>query len=64
MVSLYDPTEPKKSIDLLTDVVLNSNRTVYCHYFMECGKSAKKQIDFHGKLINVCESHFNEMKKI
>jgi len=55
--------EPKKSINLLTEVVLNSNRTVYCHYFMECGKRAKKQIDFHGKPINVCENHFNEIKK-
>ncbi len=30
---------------------------------MECGKKATKQIDFNGKLINVCENHFEEKKK-
>ena len=62
-LSLYDPIAPRNSIDLLTEIVLNSHRTVFCHFFMECGKKATKQIDFNGKLINVCENHFEETKK-
>jgi len=62
-LSLYDPIAPRNSIDLLTEIVLNSHHTVFCHFFMECGKKATKQIDFNGKLINVCENHFEETKK-
>ena len=62
-MALYDPDEPQKSIDLLTGVILKSNRTIYCHFFMECGKRAIKQITFQGKQINVCDNHFDEMKK-
>jgi len=62
VVSLYNPEEPRKSIDLLTEVVLNSNRIIYCHYFMECGKKASKQIDFNGKTINVCNHHYDEIQ--
>lgn len=61
-MSLYDPTEPKKSIDLLTECILTSNRVVYCHYFMECGKKSTKQITFQGKQIHVCNEHFNEIE--
>jgi len=62
MVSLYNPEEPRKSVDLLTEVVLNSNRIIYCHYFMECGKKANKQIEFNEKIINVCNYHYDEIK--
>ncbi|MGI0056999.1 MAG: hypothetical protein ACREAK_06445 [Nitrosarchaeum sp.] len=60
-MSLYDAEQPRKSIDLLTEVILNSNRTIYCHYFMECGKKATKQIALNGKQINVCDDHFKEI---
>ena len=60
-MSLYDAEQPRKSIDLLTEVILNSNRTIYCHYFMECGKKATKQIVLNGKQINVCDDHFKEI---
>ena len=59
-MSLYDTEQPTKSIDLLTEVILNPNRVVYCHYFMECGKKAKKQTNLNGKHINVCEDHYSE----
>ena len=62
-MALYDPVEPRKSVDLLTEVILDSNRVVYCHFFMECGKKATKKIDFHNNLINVCDNHFNEIIK-
>jgi len=62
VVSLYNPEEPRKSVDLLTEVVLNSNRVIFCHYFMECGKKASKQIDFNGKIINVCNYHYDEIQ--
>jgi|GEM_PF-2423108 len=62
-MALYDPVEPRKSVDLLTEVILDSNRVVYCHFFMECGKKATQKIDFHNNLINVCDNHFNEIKK-
>ncbi len=62
-MALYDPDEPKKSIDLLTEVVLTSHRTIFCHFFMECGKRASKQIVHQGKQINVCDDHFDEIKK-
>lgn len=60
-MSLYDPVEPKRSVDLLTEVILNPNRVIYCHYFIECGKHALKQIDFNGKMIHVCETHYEEI---
>ena len=60
-MSLYNPEDPKRSVDLLTEVVLNSNRIIYCHYFMECGKKANKQIDLDGKTINVCNYHYDEI---
>ena len=59
-MSLYDAQEPSTSIDLLTEVILNSNRTIYCHYFMECGKKATKQTSLNNKQINVCEDHYKE----
>ena len=62
MVSLYNPEEPRRSVDLLTEVVLNSNRIIYCHYFMECGKKASKQIDLDNKIINVCNTHYDEIQ--
>ncbi len=62
-MALYDPDEPTKSIDLLTEVILKSNRIVYCHFFMECGKKATKEIAYQGKQINVCDNHFDEIKK-
>ena len=62
-MALYDPDEPEKSIDLLTEVILKSNRTIFCHFFMECGKKATKQIEYQGKQINVCDDHFDEIKK-
>jgi hypothetical protein len=62
MVSLYNPEEPRRSVDLLTEVVLNSNRIIYCHYFMECGRKASKQIDLDNKTINVCDYHFDEIQ--
>ena len=62
-MSLYDPVKPTKSIDLLTEVILNSDRTIFCHYFMECGNKATKQIDFENKKINVCDEHYNENTK-
>jgi len=61
-VSLYDPDEPKRSVDLLTEVILNSNRIIYCHYFIECGKKAIKQINLDDKLINVCDTHYDEIQ--
>ncbi len=63
-MALYDPDEPAKSIDLLTEVILKSNRIVYCHFFMECGKKATKETTYQGKQINVCENHFDEIKKL
>ena len=60
-MSLYDAVQPHNSIDLLTEVILTSNRTVYCHYFMECGKKATKQIALRDKQINVCDDHFKEV---
>jgi len=30
---------------------------------MECGKKATKQIEYQGKQINVCDDHFDEIKK-
>ena len=62
MVSLYNPEEPRRSVDLLTEVILNSNRIIYCHYFMECGKKASKQIDLNNKIINVCNNHYDEIQ--
>ena len=62
MVSLYNPEEPRRSVDLLTEVVLNSNRVIYCHYFMECGKKASKQINLDNKIINVCNNHYDEIQ--
>jgi len=62
-MALYDPDKPKKSIDLLTEAILTSHRTVFCHFFMECGKKATKPIKFQGKQINVCDEHFDEIKK-
>lgn len=62
-MSLYDPDEPQKSIDLLTEVILTSNRTIFCHFFMECGKKATKEAKFQGKTINVCDFHFDEITK-
>ena len=62
-MALYEPDEPKKSVDLLTEVILSSDRTVFCHYFMECGKKATKQIEFQEKQINVCDDHFDEIKR-
>ena len=62
MVSLYNPQEPRRSVDLLTEVVLNSNRVIYCHYFMECGKKASKQINLDNKIINVCNNHYDEIQ--
>ncbi len=59
-MSLYDAERPSKSIDLLTEVILNSNRVIFCHYFMECGKKATKQITLNDKQINVCDDHFKE----
>ncbi|MDH3657966.1 MAG: hypothetical protein OEM77_07520 [Nitrosopumilus sp.] len=59
-MSLYDAQQPSKSIDLLTEVILNSNRTVFCHYFMECGKKATKQTNLNDKQINVCDDHYKE----
>ena len=59
-MSLYDAEKPLKSVDLLTEVILNSNRTIYCHYFMECGKKATKQAMLNNKQINVCEEHCKE----
>jgi len=56
-MALYDPDKPKKSIDLLTEAILTSHRTIFCHFFMECGKKATKQIKFQGKQINVCDEH-------
>ena len=61
-MSLYNPEEPRRSVDLLTEVVLNSNRIIYCHYFMECGKKASKQIDLDNKIINVCNNHYDEIQ--
>ena len=61
-MSLYNPEEPRRSVDLLTEVVLNSNRVIYCHYFMECGKKASKQIDLDNKIINVCNNHYDEIQ--
>lgn len=60
-MALYDPVEPKHSTDLLTEAILISHRTIFCHFFMECGKKATKQSEFHGKKINVCDLHFNEI---
>jgi len=62
-MALYDPDEPEKSIDLLTEVILKSNRIIFCHFFMECGKKASNQIEYLGKQINVCDDHFDEIKK-
>ncbi len=62
-MALYDPDEPAKSIDHLTEVILKSNRIVYCHFFMECGKKATKETAYQGKQINVCDNHFDEIKK-
>ncbi len=59
-MSLYDDDQPSKSIDLLTEVILNSNRTIYCHYFMECGKKATRQTTLNNNPINVCEDHYKE----
>ena len=61
-MSLYDPDEPKRSVDLLTEAILNSNRIIYCHYFIECGKKASKQINLDDKLINVCDTHYAEIQ--
>ena len=61
-MSLYDPEEPKRSVDLLTEVILNSNRIIYCHYFTECGKKASKQINLDNKMINVCDNHYDEIQ--
>jgi predicted ester cyclase len=62
-MALYDPDEPQKSVDLLTEVILKSNRIIYCHFFMECGKRAIKQIAYQGKQIHVCDNHFDEIEK-
>ena len=59
-MSLYDAQQPSKSIDLLTEVILNPNRTIYCHYFMECGKKATKQTNLNDKQIKVCDDHYKE----
>ena len=48
-MSLYEPVEPKKSVDLLTEYILTSNRIIYCHFYMECGNEFTKKIDYHGK---------------
>ncbi len=61
-MALYDPEEPGRSIDLLTEVILNSDRIIYCHYFIECGKKASKQINLDDKLINVCNNHYDEIQ--
>ena len=61
-MSLYEPVEPKKSVDLLTEYILTSNRIIYCHFYMECGNEFTKKIDFHGKEIKVCNTHFIEIK--
>ncbi len=61
-MSLYDPDEPKRSVARLTEVILNYNRIIYCHYFIECGKKASKQINLDDKLINVCDTHYDEIQ--
>jgi len=61
-MSLYDPIKPRKSVDLLTEYILTTNRVIYCHFFMECGKKSSKQIAFQGKQIKVCNEHFNEIE--
>jgi hypothetical protein len=61
-MSLYDAIEPKKSVDLLTEYILTSNRVVYCHFFMECGNKSTQMTTFQGKQINVCNTHFIEIK--
>lgn len=62
-MALYDSDEPKKSIDLLTEAILISHKTIFCHFFMECGKKASKQSEFQGKKIHVCNYHFEEINK-
>ena len=62
-MALYEPDEPTKSIDLLTEVILTSHRTIFCHFFMECGNKATKQIAYQRKQINVCDNHFDEIKR-
>ena len=62
-MALYDPDEPKKSIGLLTEAILTSHRTIFCHFFMECGKRTTKQIVHQGKQINVWDNHLDEIKK-
>lgn len=62
-MALYDPDTPLKSFDLLTEAIIVSHRTIYCHFFMECGKKAAKQSDFQGKQIHVCNNHFEEIHK-
>ena len=60
-MALYDADEPKKTTDLLAEAILISHRTIFCHYYMECGKKATKQIEFQGKKIHVCNFHFEEV---
>ncbi len=62
-MALYDAVEPKTSVDLLTEAILISHRTVFCHFFMECGKKATKEMAYQGKQIHVCDDHFDEIKK-
>jgi hypothetical protein len=59
---LYDAQQPSKSIDLLTEVILNPNRIIYCHYFMECGKKATKQTNLNDEQIKVCDDHYKKNK--
>ena len=61
-MALYDPEEPRRSVDLLTEVILNSSRIIYCHYFIECGKKASKRINLDNKMIDVCDSHYDEIQ--
>jgi len=61
-MALYEPTNPKKSVDLLTEYILTSDRIIYCHFFMECGNKSTTKTNFQGKQINVCNTHFIEIK--
>ncbi len=62
-MALYDPDEPKKSTDLLTEAILISHKTNFCHFFMECGQKATTQSEFQGKKIHVCDFHFKEINQ-
>ena len=48
-MTLYDPTEPKKSIDLIAEALLSNHRTFYCHFFNECGKKPIRYVTYQGK---------------